>query len=124
MVVAGVGLLLKALGDNKQLFVNPSVIVQTDYIQGVNPVRIGGLVVPGSMRKENGLVIEFTVIDFEDADINIPALPVVYKGVLPDLFGEGQGVVLTGKLGADKIFIASDVLAKHDENYMPKLPQS
>ncbi len=124
MVIAGTSLLLKALGDNKQLFVNPSVLVQTGYAQGENPVRVGGLVVSGSLHKPGGLVTKFTVIDFEDADATIPALHVVYEGVLPDLFGEGQGVVLTGKLGAGNVFNASNVLAKHDENYMPKLPQS
>jgi cytochrome c-type biogenesis protein CcmE len=124
LTVLGAVLLLKALGDNKQLFVNPSNVVATTYVQGDNAIRIGGLVVDGSVQKPDGLLTEFTVIDFIEPDLDIPALHVRYEGVLPDLFREGQGVVLTGRLNSDHVFIASNVLAKHDENYMPKLPDS
>ena len=123
-VVSGAYLLLGALGDNKQLFVNPSDVVAPTYIQGANKVRIGGLVVDGSLVKHDGLNIEFTVINFADASPDVPPLKVKYNDVLPDLFREGQGVVITGKLSPDGTFIASNVLAKHDENYMPKMPES
>ena len=123
-VVAGSFLLLKALGDNKQLFKNPSDVVSAAFIQGENEIRIGGLVVEGSVVKIDGLHTNFSVVNFMNADDNIAALKTEYKGVLPDLFREGQGVVMTGRVNADGVFIANNVLAKHDENYMPKMPDS
>ncbi len=124
IILTGTVLLLKALGDNKQLFINPSNVVSLDYIQGVNPVKVGGLVVDGSITKPDSLNTQFMIINFDDANPEIPSLEVHYKGVLPDLFREGQGVVLTGKLKPNGVFEASSVLAKHDENYMPKMPKS
>jgi len=123
-VVSGAYLLLGALGDNKQLFVNPSDVVASTYVQGENKIKIGGLVVEGSVVKADGLNTSFSVINFDNPDPNVPALKVTYTDVLPDLFAENSGVVMTGKLGADGTFIASNVLAKHDENYMPKMPES
>ncbi len=122
--IGGAYLLLGALGDNKQLFVNPSDVVDSTYVQGANSIKIGGLVVEGSLVKTDGLNSSFSVINFDNPDPNIPALPVVYNDVLPDLFAEGQGTVITGKLAENGTFIASNVLAKHDENYMPKMPGS
>jgi cytochrome c-type biogenesis protein CcmE len=76
--------------------------------------RIGGLVQEGSLQRENdGLTVRFTVTD------TAANIPVVYKGILPDLFKEGRGCVAQGKLGSDGVFQADQVLAKHDENYMP-----
>ena len=124
VIVAGAFLLLKALGENKQLFLNPSNVVSSTFIQGENEIRIGGLVVEGSVVKVDGLNTAFSVVNFMHADEDIPALATVYKGVLPDLFREGQGVVMTGRVNSDGIFVASNVLAKHDENYMPKMPDS
>ncbi|MCF6274866.1 MAG: cytochrome c maturation protein CcmE [Robiginitomaculum sp.] len=123
-VVGGAYLLLGALGDNKQLFVNPSTVVASSYVQGENEIKIGGLVVEGSVVKIDGLNTRFSVINFDDPDPNVPVLKVTYNNVLPDLFAEGQGVVMTGKLAPSGTFIASNVLAKHDENYMPKMPES
>lgn len=123
-VIGGAYLLLGALGDNKQLFINPSDVVAPTYIQGANKIKIGGLVVEGSVVKQDGLNIRFSVVNFMDADPDIPVLKVFYNDVLPDLFAEGKGVVMTGKLGPDGTFVASNVLAKHDENYMPKMPES
>ncbi|PHQ66542.1 MAG: cytochrome c biogenesis protein CcmE [Robiginitomaculum sp.] len=123
-VVSGAYLLLGALGDNKQLFVNPSDVVAATYVQGENKIKIGGMVVEGSVVKVDGLNTSFSVINFENPNPDIPALKVTYNDVLPDLFGEGQGVVMTGKLLPNGIFAASNVLAKHDENYMPKMPDS
>ena len=123
-VVGGAYLLLRALGDNKQLFVNPSDVVDRTYVQGVNMIKIGGLVVEGSIVKTDGLNTSFSVINFDNPDPNVPALKVKYNDVLPDLFSENSGVVMTGKLAPNGTFIASNVLAKHDENYMPKMPES
>ena len=76
--------------------------------------RIGGLVEEGTLKRENdGLTVRFTVTD------TAASIPVVYKGILPDLFKEGSGCVAQGRLGADGVFQADEVLAKHDENYMP-----
>ena len=122
--IFGAYLLLKALGDNKQLFKNPSDVVSSSYVQGEKSIRIGGLVVTGSIEKPDALHTNFTVVNFEDANMGVPELIVHYEGVLPDLFRDGQGVVMTGKLSADGIFVASNLLAKHDENYMPKMPDS
>lgn len=124
VLLIGTTLLLKALGENKQLFKNPSDVVKIDYVQGENAIKVGGLVVMDSIDKPDALNTIFSIVNFENADPGIRPLNVHYKGVLPDLFREGQGVVLTGKLGSDGVFIASSVLAKHDENYMPKMPAS
>lgn len=76
--------------------------------------RIGGLVQEGTLQRDNdGLTVRFTVTD------TAATIPVVYKGILPDLFKEGRGCVAQGKLGSDGVFHADQVLAKHDENYMP-----
>ncbi len=76
--------------------------------------RIGGLVEDGTLKRENdGLTVRFTVTD------TAASIPVVYKGILPDLFKEGRGCVAQGKIGPDGVFQAEQVLAKHDENYMP-----
>jgi cytochrome c-type biogenesis protein CcmE len=76
--------------------------------------RIGGLVQEGTLKREpDGLTVRFTVTD------TAATIPVVYKGILPDLFKEGKGCVAQGKIGADGVFQADQVLAKHDENYMP-----
>ena len=122
--IIGTSLLLKALGDNKQLFKNPSDVVTASYIQGENDIRIGGLVVEGSVVKPDALHTNFSVVNFTNHDEMTPELKVLYEGVLPDLFRDGQGVVMTGKISQDGVFMANNVLAKHDENYMPKMPDS
>jgi cytochrome c-type biogenesis protein CcmE len=107
------GLVLFALRDTIVFFYTPSEISE----KGVQPgqrVRLGGLVEKGSWKKGEGALNKFIVTD------TIRTLPVVYNGQLPDLFREGQGVVAEGMLNADGIFVADTVLAKHDENYMPK----
>jgi cytochrome c-type biogenesis protein CcmE len=107
------GLVLYALSDAIVFFYTPSEIVE----KGVKPgqrFRLGGLVEQGSVKKGEGTSVSFSVTD------TIKALPVTYSGQLPDLFREGQGVVAEGKLDAGGTFIADTVLAKHDENYMPK----
>lgn len=108
-----VALILNAFQNNLVFFFSPSQVMR-----GEAPVdrtfRIGGMVEEGSVKREaDGLTVRFVVTD------TAHTMPVVYKGVLPDLFKEGKGVVAEGKLGPDGLFTATQVLAKHDENYMP-----
>ena len=112
------GLTLKAFRDNMMFFVNVSDVAAGEYPANRN-FRIGGLVVDGSVERDEGsLDVRFRV-----TDLNCE-LPVVYTGVLPDLFREGQGVVAHGRMGAD-VFVADEVLAKHDENYTaPEVAES
>jgi len=106
-----VTLALKALNQNINLFFTPTQIVAGEAPEGVS-FRIGGMVVENSLqRSDENLSIRFEVTD------TAKAVPVMYTGILPDLFREGQGVVALGKLEGDT-FVASEVLAKHDENYM------
>ncbi|MGA0150259.1 MAG: cytochrome c maturation protein CcmE [Luminiphilus sp.] len=110
---AAIGLVAFALRDNINLFYPPS-----DVVAGKAPVdrniRLGGMVVEGSIeRSDTSLTTEFWVTDYE------ASVAVRYTGILPDLFDEGQGVVAEGRLDEAGVLIASQVLAKHDENYMP-----
>ena len=104
-------LVLAAFQKNLVFFFTPSQVAADEAPQG-RSFRIGGMVVPGSLKRE-GVDVEFTVTD------TAKSMRVTYRGQLPDLFREGKGVVAQGQLGADGIFRASEVLAKHDENYMP-----
>ena len=107
------GLVFWALRDNMNFFYAPAQIAQGEAPAG-RTIRIGGLVVPGSVKRgASGLEVEFVVTD------NRASVPVSFSGILPDLFAEGQGVVALGKLDDGKRFHAEEVLAKHDENYMP-----
>ncbi len=106
-------LILRAFDGNLVYFFSPS-----DVAEGMAPegktFRLGGLVEEGSLQRENdGLTVHFVVTD------KVKQVPVVFTGILPDLFTEGQGMVAQGRLGADGVFRAKDVLAKHDETYMP-----
>lgn len=113
LVAAAVGLVLYALKNNVSLYFTPTQVYNKEAPQGRN-FRIGGLVEMGSVKREtDGLTVHFNITD------NARIMPVVYKGILPDLFKEGKGVVAQGKLEADNVFHAEEVLAKHDENYMP-----
>ena len=105
-------LVLTALGDTMVYFYTPSEMTGKQ-IGPERRVRIGGLVEKGSVAKEQSTTT-FTITDLT------ATLPVTYTGVLPDLFREGQGVVAEGRIGRDGVFHASEVLAKHDEKYMPK----
>jgi len=123
------GLVLYALSQNIDLFYKPSEIFNGKDDSGIKPIngqrlRIGGLVVPGSVKRdENSLKITFKLTDmkmpivFNESD---PMITVKYDGILPDLFREAQGIVANGILVDGKYIEASEVLAKHDENYMPK----
>jgi cytochrome c-type biogenesis protein CcmE len=106
-----VGLVLNAFNSNLVFFYTPSQIAAKEAPQG-RTFRIGGLVQAGTVVRE-GVTVRFTVTD------TAKTVPVRFEGVLPDLFKEGKGVVAQGQLGADGVFAAREVLAKHDENYMP-----
>ena len=113
-LVIAVALLLRAFNSNLVFFYSPSQ-VQTNEVAKDREFRLGGLVEEGSVRRENdGLTVHFQVTD------NAETVPVKFVGILPDLFREGQGVVTQGRLSEDGVFVAREVLAKHDETYMPK----
>src|SRR5262247_3916654 len=106
-------LALSAFQNNLVFFFSPTQVAAKEA--PVNRTfRIGGLVEEGTLKRENdGLTVRFTVTD------TAASIPVVYKGILPDLFKEGRGCVAQGHVGTDGVFYAESVLAKHDENYMP-----
>jgi cytochrome c-type biogenesis protein CcmE len=107
------GLVLNAFNSNLVFFFSPSQVANGEAPTG-RAFRIGGLVEGGSIkRREDGLAVSFVVTD------TAKSIPVTYTGILPDLFKEGKGVVAEGRLGGDGLFTATQVLAKHDENYMP-----
>jgi cytochrome c-type biogenesis protein CcmE len=106
-------LVLSAFRENLVFFFTPSQVVANEAPQG-RTFRIGGMVEKGSVKREaDGVTVRFVVTD------TVKAMPVTYRGPLPDLFREGKGVVAQGRLDAGGVFRASEVLAKHDENYMP-----
>jgi cytochrome c-type biogenesis protein CcmE len=116
-IVAGVGsataLAMLAFRDNLLYFYNPSQVLAGDA-PPARTFRIGGMVTEGSVQRTPGsLEVRFVVTDFRNS------MPVRYEGLLPDLFREGQGVIAHGRLNAAGEFVADEVLAKHDENYMP-----
>jgi cytochrome c-type biogenesis protein CcmE len=107
-------LVLTAFEDNIVFFHSPTDIATKPELRTDRRLRVGGLVKEGSVKKESdGLTVAFRVTDLTNE------IRVAYKGLLPDLFREGQGVVVEGRLQADGSFTADEVLAKHDENYMP-----
>jgi cytochrome c-type biogenesis protein CcmE len=117
LMVAGIGvatwLALNAFDENLMFFFSPSEVAE-GKAPTAHPFRVGGLVATDSVkRKADGLTTSFTVTD------NAKSVTVEYTGILPDLFREGQGIVAMGQLNAEGVFVASEVLAKHDENYMP-----
>ncbi|MBI4741436.1 MAG: cytochrome c maturation protein CcmE [Betaproteobacteria bacterium] len=114
VILAGVAtLVLNAFQSNLVFFFSPTQVAAGEAPKG-KTFRIGGLVKEGSIKREaDGVTLRFIVTDTEKD------LTVAYKGILPDLFREGKGAVAQGKLGDDGLFVASEVLAKHDENYMP-----
>jgi cytochrome c-type biogenesis protein CcmE len=112
-LVIATALTLRAFQDNMMFYVEISEVVQGHVPEDRN-FRVGGLVLEDSVIKQPGeLQLQFTLTDLTHE------LPVLYSGVLPDLFGEGQGIIAHGRLNDDGQFVADTVLAKHDENYMP-----
>jgi cytochrome c-type biogenesis protein CcmE len=112
VVAAAAGLVLTALSESVAFFNSPTDIVARAPGDGQR-IRLGGLVETGSVERD-GNTVRFRVTD------TVESVAVTYTGLLPDLFREGQGVVTEGLLGADRVFAADTVLAKHDETYMPK----
>ena len=115
LAVVGVatGLVLRAFSSNIVAFHTPTEVAEHKTPQD-RAFRLGGLVTAGSLKRTtDGLTVSFTVTDMAQS------VPVVFTGILPDLFREGKGAVVQGKIGPDGIFHANEVLAKHDENYMP-----
>ena len=113
LLAVAVGLVLNAFQSNLVFFFTPSQIAANEVPHG-RAFRVGGLVEEKSLKREgDGLTVHFNVTD------TAKTVPVTYKGILPDLFKEGKGVVAQGKIGPDGVFHATEVLAKHDENYMP-----
>lgn len=120
LIAVGIGtlgiaafLVLSAFEKNLVFFFTPTQVAQQEAPRG-KTFRIGGLVEPGTVKRQaDGVTVQFVVTD------TATAMPVSYRGILPDLFREGKGVVAQGRLGVDGTFVASEVLAKHDENYMP-----
>ncbi len=114
--MAGLGIVIwlvfNALGSNLSYFFSPTEVVQGKVPAG-HVFRLGGLVRVGSLERGKELTVRFTVTD------NANDVQVAYTGILPDLFSEGQGVIAQGQMGEDGVFNANQVLAKHDENYMP-----
>jgi cytochrome c-type biogenesis protein CcmE len=108
---AATALVLWSLSDNLVFFYSPTQLAEK-HPGPERRLRIGGLVEQGSVKKD-GPEVRFLVTDLKKT------VPVVYRGILPDLFREGQGVIAEGTLGADGVFTAREVLAKHDEKYMP-----
>jgi cytochrome c-type biogenesis protein CcmE len=112
-IAIAAALVLNAFRSNLVFFFSPSQIAAGEAPRD-RAFRVGGMVESGSVRRQaDGLTVQFVVTD------TARSLPVVYKGILPDLFREGKGVVAEGRLGMDGVFRADQVLAKHDENYMP-----
>ena len=119
LVALGVAaaLVLNAFQSNLVFFFTPTQVANNEAPHG-RAFRVGGLVEPNSLKRGgDGLSVQFNVTD------TAKTIPVTYTGILPDLFKEGKGVVAQGTLGADGAFHATEVLAKHDENYMPPAAQ-
>jgi len=112
-IAIGAFLVFRAVEENVMFFVTPSDLTGRE-LKGNEQFRLGGLVEEGTvLREEETLKVTFLVTD------GGASIPVVFEGLLPDLFREGQGVVVEGRISEKGIFLASNVLAKHDENYMP-----
>jgi len=118
MLAGGLFLIFQALNQNTQFFENPSEVVADGFVPRSDIFKIGGLVAMGTVETK-GLTTTFLIEDFER---DMPQeLSVTYTGALPDLFREGQGVVISGRLVSPVRFMATEVLAKHDENYQPEI---
>ncbi len=113
LIAVAAALVLNAFQGNVVFFFSPSQVAAKEAPLE-KTFRVGGMVEKGSLKRQaDGLTVQFIVTD------TAKTIPVTYTGILPDLFKEGKGVVAQGKLGPDGVFRASEVLAKHDENYMP-----
>ena len=113
-VAVTISLLMLAMEENLNMFYPPDKVVGGDAPQG-RQIRAGGMVLEGSVaRSGEGLAVNFVLTDYQGAEFTVH-----YVGILPDLFREGQGILVRGELDTEGVFQAVEVLAKHDENYMP-----
>jgi cytochrome c-type biogenesis protein CcmE len=113
VIAIAVTLVVRAFNSNLVFFITPTEVAENKAPKD-RTFRLGGMVTVGSLqRQQDGLTVNFMVTDMAKT------IPVTFTGILPDLFKEGKGVVAQGKLGPDGVFRAAEVLAKHDENYMP-----
>jgi cytochrome c-type biogenesis protein CcmE len=113
VIAIAVTLVLRAFNSNMVFFITPTEVAENKAPKD-RTFRLGGMVTAGSLQRQpDGLTVNFMVTDMAKT------IPVTFTGILPDLFKEGKGVVAQGKLGPDGVFRAAEVLAKHDENYMP-----
>lgn len=116
LVLAAIGIAALALGRHADLFYTPELLIERGMPELGQRVRIGGFVEKGSLVYDEGATVLFTIIDGSEKSV-----PVAFEGIPPDLFREEQGVVATGKFDESyDLFVASDILAKHDENYQPR----
>lgn len=118
MLAGGLFLIFQALNENTQFFENPSDVVADGFEPRSDVFKIGGLVAENTVQTQ-GLTTKFRIDDFEREMVH--ELHVTYSGALPDLFREGQGVVVSGRMVSETHFVATELLAKHDENYQPEI---
>mgnify|MGYP002376004806 CR=1 FL=1 len=114
LCIVAIIMIAKVFNDNIVYFYSPSDLISKKIEPSSKTMRVGGLVVDGSIKKLDDITIEFEISDLDKT------LKIQYKGIPPMLFREGQGTVATGVLKENNLFIAKEILAKHDENYMPK----
>lgn len=115
LFLSAAGLVVYAMGEHADMFYTPERLAETGLPEPGQRVKVGGFVEPGSLAYAANAEIRFAVIDDSPN-----AITVTYTGVTPDLFREGSGVVATGSFNADGVFTATELLAKHDENYVPR----
>ena len=111
-ISSAIGLILNSFNDNLVFFYSPTELMQKNIEQG-KTIRIGGLIAEGSLKKEDANITKFIITDLNNS------IEVSYKGILPPMFREGQGMVAKGLLSDENVFIADNLLTKHDEKYMP-----
>ncbi len=123
LLVLGLVLIMTALNRNLQFYYHPSEVLAAGFKPESQKYKIGGTVVPGSLETLEDLTIQFSIVDFVEEGMsfqnNASEIIVSYKGVLPDLFAENEITIVTGMMTQTNLFLADEVLAKHDENYKP-----
>ena len=122
-IVAGAAFILTALNQNLQFYYHPSEVLAEGFVAESDQIKVGGLVLPGSVQTQDDLRTTFAIVDLVEDEVQLVGNPteiqVSFKGVLPDLFSEGESAVVTGEMMGERLFRAEEVLAKHDENYEP-----
>jgi len=130
LLLAGTALIFTALRQNLQHFYHPSQVLADDFVPKSEIVRVGGIVVPGSIETDQDLTVRFAIVDYVEDETGAlgdlddsTRINVSYQGLLPDLFNENEIAVVTGEVVNGNVLQAKEVLAKHDENYKPVLPK-